>query len=319
MSYIEWIRRRIGNKKVFLVFATLIVEDAERRILLQQRTDFTFWGLPGGAMELGEDIQTTARRELEEETGLKVGALRLVGVYSDPDYDVIYPNGDAVQQFTVCFAGRAEAGPMLPDGVETSFQAFVTLDEALQRDLPPWYRQMLADFVTKPTPTFRPPFAQQRVTDQVKALRPFFGCERLILVGGSAVVRNERGDILLVKRRDSGAWVLPAGYTDIGENVAHTAVREVREETGLNVDPIRIIGVYSAPHFGEIYPNGDQVQNVGVLFDCRCINGTLDPDSVETKAACWVDAQQLPKRITPRYRLFAEKIVACLNEGHFVF
>lgn len=304
---------------MILVFATVIVEDAYRRILLQQRSDFAFWGLPGGIMELGEDIQTTARRELSEETGLSVGPLRLVGVYSDPIYDVIYPNGDAVQQFTVCFSGRMQGGVMRPDGVETTVQAFVAPQEALCRDLPPWYQKMVLDYITGGDPTFCPPFTGQETTDPVGMLRPLVGNQRLILAGATALVRNENGDILLVKRADVGAWVMPAGYADIGENVAHAALREVKEETGLDVTPHRLIGVYSDPYFYATYPNGDRVQNVGVLFDCCWQGGLVELNRTENVASCWVPAHALPERISPRFRLFATKIMSCLDEGCFVF
>ena len=84
MAYIEWIRSRVGHQKIFLAFAAIVLRDDRGRVLLQRRTDFDFWGLPGGVLELGEDIQTCARRELLEETGLTAANLSLVGVYSEP-------------------------------------------------------------------------------------------------------------------------------------------------------------------------------------------------------------------------------------------
>ncbi|MCP5095483.1 MAG: NUDIX domain-containing protein, partial [Chloroflexi bacterium] len=145
MSYIEWIRSCVGNRKIFLVFATVIVRDENGRFLLQRRTDFDFWGLPGGVLEIDEDIETCARRELKEETGLTVGDLTLTGIYTHPRYDVVYPNGDQVQQFTACFMGRMNGGVMQVDGVETSHQQFFAAEELSQLHLPLWYRDMLMD------------------------------------------------------------------------------------------------------------------------------------------------------------------------------
>ena len=48
MAYIEWLREKVGRRKVFLVFGTVVLRDENGRILLQRRTDFSFWGLPGG-------------------------------------------------------------------------------------------------------------------------------------------------------------------------------------------------------------------------------------------------------------------------------
>ena len=64
MAYIEWLRERLGRRNIFLVFGTVVLRDENGRILLQRRTDFSFWGLPGGVMEWGEDIETCTRREL---------------------------------------------------------------------------------------------------------------------------------------------------------------------------------------------------------------------------------------------------------------
>jgi 8-oxo-dGTP pyrophosphatase MutT (NUDIX family) len=119
MSYISYIRDLVGHQKIFLAFASVILRDEAGRILLQRRADFNTWGLPGGSLELGEDIVSCARRELLEESGLTAGPLRLIGIYSEPAYDTVYPNGDQVQQYTVCFEGCRAGGELVVDGIET--------------------------------------------------------------------------------------------------------------------------------------------------------------------------------------------------------
>lgn len=79
MEYIPWIRSKVGSRKFFMVAGTTVVQDENGRILLQRRADFDVWALPGGALKRDEDIEVCARRELREETGLHVGALRLIG------------------------------------------------------------------------------------------------------------------------------------------------------------------------------------------------------------------------------------------------
>ncbi len=71
-GYIKWLRDQIGPQKVVLVFASVCIVDPAGRLLWQQRGDFRYWGLPGGALELDEDLATCAIREAKEETGLDV-------------------------------------------------------------------------------------------------------------------------------------------------------------------------------------------------------------------------------------------------------
>ena len=77
-----------------MVVVCAIVFDNENRILLQKRSDNGEWGIAGGFMELEETIQDTARREVFEETGLQLGRLELFAIYSGPQYDKTFPNGD---------------------------------------------------------------------------------------------------------------------------------------------------------------------------------------------------------------------------------
>jgi ADP-ribose pyrophosphatase YjhB (NUDIX family) len=90
----------------------------ERSILLMQRSDNGMWGLPGGYVEPGESVVDAARREVEEETGVRIEVGRLVGVYSDPVRQVIgYADGRRVQAVNLCFEGFpiANGEPSTPE------------------------------------------------------------------------------------------------------------------------------------------------------------------------------------------------------------
>ncbi|TMA60728.1 MAG: NUDIX domain-containing protein, partial [Deltaproteobacteria bacterium] len=115
-NYIHWLRSHIGPRKTILAYATALIRDAAGRLLFQRRTDFEWWGLPGGALELGETFAECAVREAAEETGWQVQPLRLVGLYAAPEWDVYYPNGDAVHQFTVAIECHLVGGCSQPDG-----------------------------------------------------------------------------------------------------------------------------------------------------------------------------------------------------------
>lgn len=81
-----------------------VILDRRGRLLLQQRSDGGQWGLPGGAVEIGESVANAIVREVKEETGLTVRPRRIVGVYSDPAFQVVkYPDGNIWHYVSVCF------------------------------------------------------------------------------------------------------------------------------------------------------------------------------------------------------------------------
>lgn len=315
MSYVKWIRRHVGAQKIFLVYATVILVDDNGRFLLQQRTDFEAWRLPGGVLELDEDIRQCAQRELTEETGLSAGKLRIVGVYTHPCFEVVYPNGDHVQQYTVSLTGRLTGGVMQPDFVETSAQGFYTLAESATMPLLPWYRTMLADAARGGLPAFTPPFTADAIVDQIALMRRYVGHERIVAVGASSAVRRDDGRFLMIQRADDGAWTFPAGYSDIGENAAQTAVRETFEETGYQVQPERILAVYSSSQYHHTFPNGDQVKNVGTLFLSRLIGGEPLMQTSELRDMAWLTPAEVIAASPPMLRRLHEEALHCLVNG----
>ena len=95
-----------------------------------------------------------------------------------------------------------------------------------------------------------------------------------IVPGGSAVVIDEVGRVLLHRRRDSGMWALPGGVMDAGETITDAVVREVREETGVSVEITRLVGIYSDPRHVIVYSDGEVRQQFNICFRARPIAGT---------------------------------------------
>jgi 8-oxo-dGTP pyrophosphatase MutT (NUDIX family) len=94
--------------------------------------------------------------------------------------------------------------------------------------------------------------------------------------GSAAVIFDERREkVLLTQRSDNGQWCLPGGGLDPGESAAENCVREVREETGLEVRVCRLIGIYTSPHYLIEYPDGKQVQIAAFCFECEITGGEL--------------------------------------------
>lgn len=319
MSYIAWLRGKVGPRKIFLVFGTVVLRDEYGRILLQRRTDFDFWGLPGGVMELGEAIEACTRRELLEETGLIAGPLTLVGVYTHPRYDVTYPNGDQVQQFTICLTGQVAGGTGQPDGTETTAQAFFAPEAIAHMNLPLWYADMVRDTLRHGVPVFCPPYTAAQTADQIGVVRPFIGQAPLIAVGAMVAVVGADGRLLTIQRQDNKVWAFPAGFSDLGETVAQTAVRETFEETGLHIALDRLLGVYSGPDFQHTYANGDQVQNVGAVFRARVVGGQPKPALGEVAALRWqTPAEFLGAMPSSTWRDYFALLCQHLDAGSFV-
>lgn len=300
-DYLKTLRARIGPRPALIAYTTALITDDAGRVLLQQRGDFDLWGLPGGALELDEDLPACAEREAAEETGLRVRATRLVGLWSGPAFTVTYPNGDVAQQWTATYACTVTGGHPRADGVEG--RAVRWFDPAHLPPTTPWYTAMLATRHA-PAPFFEPPRSPLPVIsgDYALTLRRAFGAGPLIFPGSSALITDEAGRVLLIQRADNGLWSLPAGMQELGESAAETIVREVAEEVGLRVQPRRLVGVYSGADYHFTYLNGDEVQVASALFACDMLGGTLRLQTSEIRAAGFFAPTHLPHPMMPRTR-----------------
>jgi ADP-ribose pyrophosphatase YjhB (NUDIX family) len=118
--------------------------------------------------------------------------------------------------------------------------------------------------------------------EYLRNLRSKVGHDLVLLPGVSAIVRDSEGRILLVRNADDNLWTLPGGIVEPDESPKDATVREMQEETGLLVDPVRIFGVYGGPQFRVTYPNGDVVSFVSTVFECKVVSGAMAPDHEET-------------------------------------
>ena len=128
MGYIQELRALVGHRMLIAGGARAVIRDETGAVLLQLRGDFHAWGLPAGAMELGESIWDTLCREVREETGLTVLKARPFAVYSHPRHSTTYPNGDQIQPLTTAFLVEEWSGSLTPDGDETLDLRFFPLD-----------------------------------------------------------------------------------------------------------------------------------------------------------------------------------------------
>lgn len=129
----------------------------------------------------------------------------------------------------------------------------------------------------------------------IRWLRERVGHEPILYPVGVACVRDAAGRFLLQHRADfPDRWSLPGGGIDLGERADEAAVREAREETGVAVAAVRLLGVYTGPRYAVRYPNGDRTQPIVLCYLCRPIGGVPRADGTESLACDWFAATNLP-------------------------
>ena len=147
-NYVTEMRKLIGTRPMFLCGSAVIVLDARGEFLLHHRTDNDTWGLPGGALELGERLEECAAREVREEVGLTCHSLELFGVYSGPELYYRYPNGNEVHNVTAVYLCRDFSGEIVVDPVEGTEAAFFAVEE-IPSEISPPIRPVIEDFVRR--------------------------------------------------------------------------------------------------------------------------------------------------------------------------
>ena len=124
-----------------------------------------------------------------------------------------------------------------------------------------------------------------------------------------AVVGNDRGEILLVQRADSGAWLYPTGWADVGYSASEVAVKEVYEETGIEIEPVRLIAVYDGLRLGFTH-----VPLYSLVFHCRFMGGTLSGHPLECRDVGWFPEDRLPEPLAGGGRWTAQAFRALREE-----
>ena len=260
-----------------------LVLDEFGQILMILRDDSRTWAPPGGGLDAGELPTEGVVREVEEETGIKVVPVRLVSMVFRTE-----AKGDMLQFVFRCL----KRGGTLETSDESPRVGYIPATElpanvlGIHRDVIangynhnggpavlveqnlPWLQRQLRDVLYWYRDSRRKWLGQP-------AHHPSFEWQ----VGAFVVLQDDKGRILWAQRRDDGRWNLPGGGVEKGESPWQAAVREAREETGLEIEIVRVTGIYTKAEIGEVVFN----------FAGKIVGGELK-ETVESQAFQWLPA-----------------------------
>jgi ADP-ribose pyrophosphatase YjhB (NUDIX family) len=129
-------------------------------------------------------------------------------------------------------------------------------------------------------------------------------------VAVGAAVGNDRGELLLIQRADSGVWLYPTGWCDVGYSAAEVVAKEVEEETGIEVEPVRLIAVLDGLRLGFT-----RIPLYSLVFYCRAVGGKLQPHPLECQDVGWFTPETLPSPLVGVER-WGEHVFAAIRGEH---
>jgi len=141
----------------------------------------------------------------------------------------------------------------------------------------------------------------------ISNLRKYVGHEPIINIGATLLVFNKNNEILLNLRSDTNSWGIPGGGKEINETLEECAIRELKEETNLDVSDLELVTVLSGPEYYFKYPNDDEVDTVITLYKVKDYSGELRIIDGESKTLSFFSLDNLPE-LESRAKAILDKI-----------
>lgn len=136
------------------------------------------------------------------------------------------------------------------------------------------------------------------MSSYIMDLRKIVGHRPLLQVGASVIVEDKDGRILLQLRSDNHCWGYAGGSVELDEKVEDAAKRELFEETGLIANSLELFGVFSGIDTHYVYPNGDEVSNVDIVYICKDYSGKLRCQEGEVDDLKFFEIDKIPENIS---------------------
>lgn len=135
------------------------------------------------------------------------------------------------------------------------------------------------------------------MSSYIMDLRKIVGHRPLLQVGASVIVEDDKGRILLQLRSDNHCWGYAGGSVELDEVVEEAAKRELFEETGLIANKLSLFGVFSGKDTHYIYPNGDEVSNIDIVYICKDYSGELRCQAGEVNDLKFFEKDHIPDNL----------------------
>lgn len=139
-------------------------------------------------------------------------------------------------------------------------------------------------------------------------LRKHVGHDPLIGIGATTLVFNAQKQLLLNLRSDTNTWGIPGGSMELYETIEETAIRELKEETGIDVEELELVTVLSGKEYYFEYPNGDKMCTVIILFKVLNYTGNIKVSDNESKELKFFSLENLPN-MESRANAIVDKIL----------
>ena len=145
--------------------------------------------------------------------------------------------------------------------------------------------------------------------EYIKTIKKFVGHAPILMCGCGCLIFNDKGQVLLQRRSDDGLWGSPGGSMDLGETIYETVIREIKEETNLEIveEDLKLFNIYSGEDQHHIYPNNDEIYFVSIFFETNTYHGEMKTDS-EGYELKFFDVDKLPSNITKLFECVARDL-----------